>query len=174
MRVTTTRGQGIGRWLGAIALGVLGGAWLLTGAARTPVPSPPPGAATPAPLDLTAMERREDEALARRYAPIMYIKAQSEPCDTDGEQYLPAPVDIVFGDTGVTLRQAPDADIVARGIASDDLFARDARHYIDLRGHPRTPGCDYETHFKQLMGDQRPVIYAHIATEAGEPGLALQ
>ncbi|MDQ3693316.1 MAG: Vps62-related protein, partial [Chloroflexota bacterium] len=124
--------------------------------------------ATPGP-ELTA-----EEELVRRYAPVMYVKRQPEPCDASGEQFLPAPVEVVFGDDEVALRQAPHLPPVSEGIEAGDLFHLDASHYIDLPGHPRTPGCGYESHFKQRLGEQPPVIYAHITREAGEAGLAIQ
>ena len=115
-----------------------------------------------------------EEELVRRYAPVLYLKQQPEPCSTEGEQFLPAPVDVVFGDDKVVLWQTPPLTVDEVGIGASHLFGRDTSYYIDLPGRPRTPGCAYEQHFKQVMGDQRPVIYAHVAREADEPGLAVQ
>jgi len=101
------------------------------------------GAATPAatgdPPAAPALPA-EDE-LVRRYAPVMYVKRQPEPCDASGEQFLPAPVEVVFGDDEVALRQAPHLPPVSQGIEAGDLFHLDASHYIDLPGHPRTPAA---------------------------------
>jgi len=114
--------------------------------------------------------------LAQRYAPIMLLKQQARECDNDGEPYLPAPVEIAFDDPAVVLRQAPTAAEIERAPAGPELFERDATHYVDLPGHPRTPGCDYERTARARMENQRPVVYAHLATEEvdGEAGLALQ
>lgn len=115
-----------------------------------------------------------EEELARRFAPIVILQRQDEACDASGEPYLPAPVNVVFDDRSVTLRQGADQEPVGSPIESADLFRLPDHFATDLPGSPRTPGCDYETHFKRIMGDQRPVIYAHIATEEGQPGIALQ
>ena len=119
--------------------------------------------------DLTA-----EAALARRFAPVSYLKQQAEPCDSDGEPFLPAPVDIAFGAAEVLLRQSPDDRVIGAGIGAADLFRRDADVYLDLPGDPRDAGCDYETTSKALMGGRTPVVYARVATEPGKPGLALQ
>jgi hypothetical protein len=115
-----------------------------------------------------------EEALAQRFAPVMILQQQIAPCDANGEPYLPAPVDVVFGDDEVTLRSGPQQDAVESPVENADLFDLPADFATDLAGSPRTPGCDYETHFKEVMGDQSPVIYAHIATEEGRRGIALQ
>lgn len=141
----------------------------LPAALATPDATPAVSIATTAGTELST-----EEQLVLRYAPMMVIKQQPEPCDTSGEQYLPAPVDVVFNDDTVVLRQAPSLEVVDRGIDASNLYELDDSFYIDLPGSPRTPGCDYERHFRQLMGDQRPVIYAHIAREEGKPGLAIQ
>lgn len=140
--------------------------------AATPAASP---VATPTAEGGPAAEAlSSEEELVRRFAPVMYLKWQPGPCSTEGEQFLPAPVDVVFGDDKVVLWRTPPLTVDEVGIEGSHLFGLDNSHYIDLPGHPRTPGCDYEEHFKQLMGDQRPVIYAHIARQADEPGLAIQ
>ncbi len=115
-----------------------------------------------------------EEQLAQKYAPIAYLKRQEFPCDPEGEPWLPAPVEIDFGDREVALRQAPGAVEVKRGIDGADLFGQDASHYIDLPGNPREPGCGYERHARERMAGQSPVVYAHIAKEPGQTGLGLQ
>ena len=115
-----------------------------------------------------------DQELAERFAPIIILQRQETPCDTEGEPYLPAPVDVVFADEAVVLRQGSQQDPVTSPVESADLFALPDHFATDFPGHPRTPGCDYETHFKAVMGDRPPVIYANIATEEGERGIALQ
>ena len=71
------------------------------------------------------------------------------------------------------MRQAPDQRERRRSVLGADLFREDDSYYIDLPGHPRTPGCGYEQHFKERMGDQPPVVYAHVAVEEGK-GVAVQ
>jgi hypothetical protein len=114
------------------------------------------------------------EELANRFAPVIVLQAQQEACDENGEPFLPAPVDVVFDDEAVVLREGAAQDPRSSPIESGDLFALGDGFATDLPGKPREPGCDYETHFKQVMGNQRPVIYANIATEEGREGIALQ
>ncbi|MGI9253949.1 MAG: Vps62-related protein, partial [Thermomicrobiales bacterium] len=109
--------------------------------------------------------------LADRYAPVMLLKQQTAPCDSEGEPFLPAPIEVVF-DPRVMLRR--EGENALSGVDMAALFGANPLDYIDLPGNPRVPGCTYETDFKEVMGDQRPVVYAHIATEDGKPGLALQ
>src|SRR4051794_32415617 len=47
------------------------------------------------------------QELAARFAPIIILQRQNFPCDQDGEPYLPAPVDVVFADDDVVLREGP-------------------------------------------------------------------
>ena len=119
-----------------------------------------------------------EEQLAQKFAPIAYLKRQNFPCDPGGEPYLPMPVDLVFGDPEVALRQFPGRAELKRNLAPGDLFQADAANYLDLPGDPREPGCTYERHANQrakVLG-ATPTVYAHVATEevAGELGLALQ
>ena len=119
--------------------------------------------------------RTPEEELAERFAPVIILQRQDAPCDEEGEPYLPAPVDVVFADPAVVLREGPRQEAVESPIrGGGDLFALGDDYATDLPGYPRDPGCDYETHFKAVMGDQTPVIYAHVATEEGVRGIALQ
>ena len=115
-----------------------------------------------------------EQELAARFAPIIMLQRQNFPCDQDGEPDSPAPVDVVFADDDVVLRQGPHQESVEVQSRMLDLFALPDDFATDFPGKPRTPGCDYETHFKAVMGDRRPVIYASIATEDERHGIALQ
>lgn len=137
-------------------------------------PATPIAATTPADDVAAVPDPNAVTALANRYAPVSYLKQQQEPCDTEGEPFLPAPVDVAFGTADVLLRQTPDARLVGAAIKAADLFQRGDDAYLDFPGDPRNAGCDYETTFKTLMGDRAPVVYAHVATEPGKSGLALQ
>ncbi|MBA2519791.1 MAG: Vps62-related protein [Chloroflexia bacterium] len=128
---------------------------------------PVPPAAVPAGLT------REEE-LVQRYAPVVYLKQQDHPCDPDGEPYVPAPVEVVFDDEAVVLRQAPAGTEIQRGITATDLYRLGGSFHIDLPGRPRMAGCGYELHFTQQMEDHPPVVYARIVREADIPGLAIQ
>ena len=123
---------------------------------------------------LAWQEVTPEQELTARYAPIIILQRQDAPCDAEGEPYLPAPVDVVFADDAVVLRQGPQQEPVTSPVENPDLFALPDHFATDFPGHPRTPGCDYETHFKAVMGDQRPVVYANIAREEGQQGIALQ
>jgi hypothetical protein len=123
---------------------------------------------------LTWQTLTAEEELARRFAPVIILQRQDEPCDEEGEPYLPSPVDVVFSDRAVTLREGPRQEPAKSPVENPDLFERQDDFATDLPCKPRDPGCDYENHFKAVMGNRRPVIYAHISTEEGKPGIALQ
>jgi hypothetical protein len=118
------------------------------------------------------------QALADKYAPIVYLRNQEEPCDKKGEAYAPSPVEIVLGNPNVTLRQEIDDGIVdvATAPSAADLYASDDTYFLDFPGSPRRPKCGYEQAFREMESDPgfRPVAYAHIAREPGKDGLALQ
>lgn len=122
-----------------------------------------------------------EEQLAEKFVPIAYVKKQEEPCDSAGEPYLPAPVEVVLGDPSVVLRQDTGADhasgdpVVVTGPMAQDLAGKDDRFYLDFPGNPRDAGCDYEKWFKERMGTREPVTYVHIAADPERPGqLAVQ
>src|SRR5215204_712349 len=115
-----------------------------------------------------------EQELADRFAPIVILQRQDFPCDAEGEPYLPAPVDVVFADNEVVLREGPQQESVTSPVENEDLFALPDDFATDFPGKPRTPGCDYETHFKAVMGDRRPVVYASIASQEDQPGVSLQ
>lgn len=113
-------------------------------------------------------------ALAERFSPIVMVRQQESACDTTGEPYLPAPVDVVLGNPHVTLRQndggARSADpvlVVAPDAA--DLATADADTYLDFPGNSRNPGCSYERWFRASMAGYEPTVYARVAeTNAGQ------
>lgn len=120
------------------------------------------------------------QQLAEKYAPILMLRTQAKRCSIDGEPYYPMPVEAVLGDPAVALRQAQ-----GRGPASSDRLLTDApgphdvawlgqTYYLDLPGNPLEPGCAYERWSRSKEERFPPTIYAHIATQHGEPGIALQ
>jgi len=111
--------------------------------------------------------------LAERYAPIVYLKNQEEPCDGNGEAFPPVEVELIFDNPGVILRQEPE-DAGLSGPAASDIFEKGDAYYLDLPGNPAKPGCTYETDFKALATNASNVAYAHIVTEPGKQGVALQ
>jgi hypothetical protein len=134
------------------------------------------------PANASAQTQSAEEQLARKYAPIIYIKKQPSECSTSGEAYLPVPVETVFDDPEVKLRR-----IAAKGESSDpvELTAPNAtslsglgeNYYLDLPGNPRNPGCSYEEWLRTKIKERgiQPTVYARVATEPDRPGkLAIQ
>jgi hypothetical protein len=120
-----------------------------------------------------------DQQLADRYAPILMLKRQSAPCNTDGEQFMPAPVEIVLGNPDVHLVRGPSGGqsgfkTIADGPTTAQVAGLGRNYYLDLPGDPIHPGCTYEQDSKRLMEGKKPTAYAHIAGEPGVPGIALQ
>ena len=134
-----------------------------------------PGALDPAAPDLPAEAR-----LALRFAPVAYLKTQTKPCDANGEPYAPAPVEVVLNASAVVLRErssgkeASGDPVVATAPAAADLAEKDDSYYLDLPGQPLHGGCGYEKFFDERMAGRQPLVYAHIAHEAGESGFVLQ
>lgn len=122
----------------------------------------------------------DEQTLAEKYAPIAELKQQTAACDETGEPYVPSPVTAVLGDPSVVLRRddgnknVADDPVIKRGPTIQDLAGKDETYYLDLPGDPRTPDCTYEQFSKKKANGQAPVTYAHIATQADHPGIALQ
>ena len=120
---------------------------------------------------------RDDAAsqLADRYAPVVFVIPQDAPCDSGGEPFEPAPVEIVLDNPEVFLRQVGNDDPVAmRGPGAADVFDLREGWYLDFPGDALEPGCIFEQDFGRFY-DGRSVVYAHVATQADRPGLiALQ
>ena len=72
--------------------------------------------------------------LAERYAPVVFVKPQDAPCDTGGEPFEPAPVEIVLDNPEVFLRQVGNGDPVAMSGPSARRPVRPARGLV-----PRLP-----------------------------------
>ncbi len=123
-----------------------------------------------------AQDESLEQQLADRYAPIVMLKEQSGPCDTEGEAFAPMSVDVVLDNDDVTLRQAGTADpVVTRGPSAADLFGRGDGFFLDFNGLALKPGCVYERDFDAYTRDVDPVVYAHIVQQDDQPGrLALQ
>jgi hypothetical protein len=110
--------------------------------------------------------------LAAKYAPIVVVRNQAEPCG-DGEPYRPTPVTTVLGNPQVVLR-GPDGEQVA-GPTAADLVGKGDGWYLDYPGNPLDPGCTYEEWFRTASAAVQPTLYAHLATDPAHPGkVALQ
>ncbi len=115
-----------------------------------------------------------EQQLADRYAPVVALKEQSEPCSSDGEPYRPIAADLVLGRSDVRL-------VDSKGVLLEDtptaaeLFGHDEDTYLDLPGEPLDPGCSYEQWADTIAKGKPTTAYAHVVQERGKPGkLALQ
>ncbi|HEX5912667.1 MAG TPA: Vps62-related protein, partial [Rubrobacter sp.] len=121
-----------------------------------------------------------DEAaqeLADRHAPIVLLREEREPCDEGGDPYFPTSVDAAIDQEGVLLEGPSDEGFVSTmDFDATDMDGLDRDWYIDYPGNPVRPGCTYERAFRGLVDelDLPGVAYAHIATEEGEDGIAVQ
>ncbi|MBK9738626.1 MAG: hypothetical protein IPO93_03740 [Actinobacteria bacterium] len=124
---------------------------------------------------LTAPAARASDAvseLAARYAPVVVIREQLQPCGP-GEPFLPTPVETVLGASDVVLRGPGGQTIAAPTTA--DLAGKGDGWYLDLPGNPLDPGCDYERWFDVAGKGKAPTVYARVATDPDHLGtLALQ
>ncbi|MGH2532863.1 MAG: hypothetical protein ACRDJW_11245 [Thermomicrobiales bacterium] len=118
-----------------------------------------------------------EQQLADRHAPIVLLKEQDHACDTDGEPYVPAPVEIVLDDPAVRLRQTlPGDPVAADAPTAQDLAGLDETYYLDYPGNPLRAGCTYEQYARERMRSLSlaPTAHAHIAREEGRDGFAIQ
>ena len=125
----------------------------------------------------TAAEPDPDaRRLAERFAPVFALQVREEPCGDTGEAFEPASVDVVLGNPQILLRQVSDGNPVrAAGAGAPDLFDLGEGFFLDFPGDALSPGCLYEWDFARYRRGRNPVVYAHIARQADEPGLlALQ
>jgi hypothetical protein len=114
--------------------------------------------------------RADEQALARRYAPVVVLRTQSEPCDRRGDAYFPVAVETFLGRPDVTL-VGPGGERVAAPTAAD-LAGRDGSWYLDFAGDPLRPGCDFDRWFRSIARGRPATVYAHAVAEQGR--LALQ
>jgi hypothetical protein len=127
-------------------------------------------------LALPAVARADAAAdLAAKYAPVVRIVEQSEPCG-HGEPYVPADVDAVLGNAEVALRGPWDTtNVVKVAPTADDLAKGLDGYHLDFPGAALDPGCTYDEWSHRLAATSPPTMYARVATEPGKPGrLALQ
>jgi hypothetical protein len=127
-------------------------------------------AAGPAQADDASPEQR----LAEKYAPIVELKTQTEPCSSDGEPYRPVPVDVVLGRSDVELVDS-NGKVLKTAPTAADLYGRPDDDYLDFPGSPLDAGCTYEKWADQITKGVASTVYAHVVTERRKPGkLALQ
>lgn len=98
--------------------------------------------------------------LAERYAPVLRIRAQPEPCG-EGQPYLPVDIDTIMDNRDVALRGPWSTDDIA-GIAPSACDIGDglSRYHLDFPGEALEPGCDFEEWSRELTDGTDPVAYA--------------
>ena len=113
------------------------------------------------------------QELAVKYSPVLSLESQAKSCGS-GEAYRPTTVDVVLGRRDVLLRD-PHGKLVKRAPTSRDLWGLGPGYYLDFPGDPLYPGCGYERQFRNWNDGRPPSVYAHVATDAADPGrLAVQ
>jgi hypothetical protein len=111
-----------------------------------------------------------EQALVERFAPVIVVREQDGPCDTNGEPFEPAPVEIVLDNPEISLRVVGNGDPVRTfGPGAADLFDLREGWYLDFPGDALEPGCIFEEDFHRFW-DGQSVVYAHVATQADRPG----
>jgi hypothetical protein len=115
------------------------------------------------------------QELALRYAPVVRLVKQAEPCG-HGEPYQPTNPNVVLGNDEVALRGPWDTtNIVKVGPTAADISVGLARYNLDFPGNALKPGCDYEQWADEITKGTPPTTYAYITTDPAFPGqLALQ
>jgi hypothetical protein len=113
--------------------------------------------------------------LAERYAPVLRMVAQAEPC-AHGEPYAPTDVDLVLGNEEVALRGPWDkTNIVKVAPTAADLSRGLFDYHLDFPGDALSPGCAYDEWSRRLTAGSPPRAYARVVGEPGQPDrLALQ
>jgi hypothetical protein len=132
----------------------------------------------------TSVARQSDTAspeqqLADRYAPVAYLREQTEDCarpPEGGEPYLPVPVELVLDNPAIVLRDSDTGEVLATGPDAVDLATFGPDTYLDFPGDPLRPGCTYERDERAWMAERGlvPTIYAKIMFDEEEQRLALQ
>jgi hypothetical protein len=117
----------------------------------TPTPTPTPSAS---------------EALAAKYAPVLYLANQSGDCLSYGtpvplpeDPYDPEAVEIVLGKSSITLQRSPEA-ITAP--TAEDLYNNDApSNYLNYSGS-WTDVCQFARTNDIWKDSYDPIAYAHV------------
>ncbi len=121
-----------------------------------------------------------EQQLVEKYSPILMLREQQDAlCDTTVEQYKPpTTVDTVLGNPAVKLVHYTGGKdvVVKKGPTAADVAGLGDDYYLDLPGDPLGNTCRYAKDFANLKAEGRApaITYAHIAREAGVPGLVVQ
>jgi hypothetical protein len=121
-----------------------------------------------------------EKRLIEACTPVLMLREQEDPpCDTDAEQYEATTVDTVLGNPAVELTEADedgDETMLKRAPTTADIAKLGDGYHLNIPGDPLGDTCEYARDFAKLKheGKAPAVTYAHIAREAGRPGLAVQ
>jgi len=113
--------------------------------------------------------------LARRYAPVVRLVQQNEPCH-HGEAFVPTNVNLVLGNPDVAFRGPWDrTNLIKVAPTAQDLSKGLFDYHLDFPGRAVAPGCVHDEWSRRLNRGQAPVVYARVVGDPGHPGkLALQ
>ena len=122
-----------------------------------------------------ASAQSPEQELAQRYAPVVRLVAQPEPCK-HGEPFEPIDADLVLGNPEVALHGPwSESAVLKVGPTGKDLSAGLFGYHLDFPGDALHPGCDYENWERHLIPGTKPRTYARVVTEPRHPHqLALQ
>ncbi len=120
----------------------------------------------------TSAQSSAERELAEKHRPVLYLKEQAGPCDSEGEPYYPVAVQTVLVNPNTALLD--DGANVKMAPSVADLYEKGSSFYLDFPGNPRKPGCKYEQDFKAITPTPPPIVYARIVREEGFTELALQ
>ena len=118
-----------------------------------------------------APARRDDDALtqlATRYAPLVMLQRQSEPCGA-GEPYAPFPVEQILDQPDIELLDK-DGELITKAPTADDMADAPEGSNLDFPGDAGDPKCDYEQRFGRRTATLPPTQYARLATDPERPG----
>jgi hypothetical protein len=115
------------------------------------------------------------DELAQRYAPVIRLVQQKEPCH-HGEPYVPTDVRRILGNPGVVLRGPWDtSNVVKVAPTARDLSLGLFEYHLDFPGNALEPGCSYDQWSHRINQGASPTTYARVVGEPSVPGrLALQ
>ncbi|HTR69747.1 MAG TPA: hypothetical protein VMH41_05910 [Mycobacteriales bacterium] len=145
----------------ALALAVAGGLSLVV------------AGATPASAAGTSSDAAS--VLAQRYAPVVRLVDRSGACGNAAD-FEPTDVNAVLGSPLVALRGPWSVpNLVKVAPTAEDLSVGLPGYNLDFPGNALSPGCTYADWARDIAKTSPPTVYAHVATEANQPGkLALQ
>jgi hypothetical protein len=115
---------------------------------------------------VTVVDSDAARQLAERFAPIVAIQTQKEPCGK-GEPYYPADVGVILDQPDVVLLSA-SGDLIGRSPGAVDLLNAPEGSNFDLPGATLRPGCDFERRFGWRTGGP-PVQYARVVRDRDDP-----